>query len=213
MARTRSKRNFSRKGKKTYSVIVDGKTEVWYLQMLKKNETLPRTDIKPELPKKKKLSEQFKSVIDNSNIYDEVIWIVDFDTIIKETRENKPGTTTALQEFKEYQKEIDKNHPNVQILVNTPCLEIWLLLHFEPIGKIFPDCGGAEKILRTKHIKNYEKSEKFYKKRDNDIYKLLADKRDTAIENAEKIGDFDFNNSARSVAEIYKIFEKFGLKK
>jgi hypothetical protein len=81
MARRRNNRFTKRKVRKTYSVIVDGKTEVWYLQMLKKNETLPRIDIKPELPKKKKLSEQFKSVIDNSNIYDEVIWIVDFDTM------------------------------------------------------------------------------------------------------------------------------------
>ena len=174
---------------------------------------MPRIDIKPELPKKKKLSEQYKSVIDNSQIYDEVIWIVDFDTILKETRENKPGTKPALQKFKEYKKELDKNYPNVEVLVNTPCLELWLLLHFEEIGKLFPDCDEAEKQLRRKHIKNYEKSEKFYKKRHKDIYALIASKRDNAIENAEKLGDFDFINANKSVAEIYKIFKKLGLKK
>lgn len=213
MARSRNHRFIKRKARKTYSVIVDGRTEVWYLQMLKKNEDLPRIDVKPELPKKKKLSEQYISVIDNSKIYDEVIWIVDFDTILKETKENKSGTKPALLEFREYKNEIDKNHPNVEVLINTPCLELWLLLHFEEIGKVFPNCDSAEKQLRRKHIKNYEKSEKFYKKRHNDIYKLLRNKRDLAIENAQKLGNFDFNKANNSVAEIYKIFKKFGLKK
>lgn len=213
MGRNSNKPNFHRKGIKTYSIIVDGKTEVWYLQMLKKHEKLPRIDIKPELPKKKKLSEQFKSVTDNAAIYDEVIWIVDFDTIINETRENKIGTKTALQEFKEYKNKIDKNYSNVEVLVNMPCLELWLLLHFKSISKSFSDCASAEKQLCRKYIKNYEKSERFYKKQDNDIYKLLAAKRDDAIKNAEYIGDFDVNNPQKSAAEIVKIFKKFGLKK
>ena len=213
MARIRNKRNHHRKGKKTYSIIVDGKTEVWYLQMLKKNEDIPRIDIKPELPKKKKLSEQFKSVVENSKIYDEVVWLIDFDTILKETREAKPGSKTALQELNEYKNEIDKNIDNVELFVNTPCLELWILLHFETIGKFFPNCSDAEKRLKKLHIKDYEKSEKFFKKRSNDIYKILADKKELAIENAKKLGEFDIKNPNKSISEMYKVFEKFGIKK
>lgn len=213
MARIRNKRNQHRKGKKTYSIIVDGKTEVWYLQMLKKNEDLPRIDVKPELPKKKKLSEQFESVIENSKIYDEVVWLIDFDTILKETREAKPGSKTALQELGEYKNQIDKNITNVELFVNTPCLELWILLHFETIGKFYPNCIDAEKILKKSHVKDYEKSEKFYKKRSNDIYKLLSDKKEFAIENAKKLGEFDIKNPNKSISEMYKIFEKFGIKK
>lgn len=213
MARTKNIRNQHRKGKKTYSIIVDGKTEVWYLQMLKKNEDIPRIDVKPELPKKKKLSDQFASVKENSKIYDEVIWLIDFDTILKESKEVKQGSKTALQELNEYKIEIDKNFNNVELFINAPCLELWLLLHFETIGKFFSNCNDAEKRLKRLHIKDYEKSEKFYKKRSNDIYKLLADKKEFAIENAKKLGEFDNQNPNRSVCEMYKFFEKFGIKK
>jgi hypothetical protein len=213
MARIRNKRNHHRKGKKTYSIIVDGKTEVWYLQMLKKNEDIPRIDVKPELPKKKKLSEQFESVIENSKIYDEVIWLIDFDTILKESREAKKGSKTALQELNEYKNEIDKNVANVELLINAPCLELWILLHFERIGKFFSNCNDAEKRLKRLHIKDYEKSERFYKKRNNDIYKLLADKKEFAIENAKKLGKFDVKSLNKSISEMYKILEKFGIEK
>ncbi|WP_343330001.1 RloB family protein [Polaribacter staleyi] len=211
MARTKNLRNHHRKGKKTYSIIVDGKTEVWYLQMLKKNEDIPRIDIKPELPKKKKFSEQFASVIENSKIYDEVIWLIDFDTILKESKEAKKGSKTALQEFNEYKIKINKSFHNVQLFINAPCLELWLLLHFESIGKFFSNCNDAEKRLKQLHIKDYEKSEKFYKKRNNDIYKLLFDKKKNAISNAKKLGDFNIDNPNKSISEMYKLFEKFGI--
>ena len=213
MARTRNKRYHNRKGNKTYSIIVDGNTEVWYFQMLQKNENLPRIDIKPELPKKKKLSEQFRSVVENSHIYDEVIWLIDFDTILKESREARAGSKTALQEFNEYKTKIDKNLNNVELFVNAPCLELWILLHFKPIGKSFSNCHDAEKLLRKSHIKGYEKSERFYKKKNNDIYKLLLDKKEFAIENAKKLGEFDINNLNKSTSEMYRIFEKFGISK
>lgn len=200
-----------KKARKTYSIIVDGQTEVWYLQMLKKNEDLPRIDIKPELPRKKKLSDQFKSVINNSKIYDKVIWLVDFDTILKETRERKAGSISALQELQGYKKVLKKDFPNAQILINTPCLEIWLLLHFEPTGKFYPDCEGAEKRLKKSHLEDYEKTEKYYKKRDNDFYQRLKENQSSAIKNAKALGKFDFNNPNKGVAEIYQLFELFKL--
>ena len=42
-----------KKARKTFSIIVDGQTEVWYLQMLKKNEKLPRIDINLNYQKRK----------------------------------------------------------------------------------------------------------------------------------------------------------------
>lgn len=213
MARIKHKRNHHREGKKTYSIIVDGKTEVWYLQMLKENEDIPRIDIKPELPKKKKLSEQFVSVLENSKVYDEVIWLIDLDTILKETREAKSGSKTALQELRDYKSKIDKNieTQNVEIFVNSPCLELWLLLHFEPIGKFYSKCTDVEKRLRKSYLTNYEKSEKFHKKRGNDIYNLLSNRKQTVIENSKKLGEFDIENPNKSISEMYKIFEKFGI--
>ena len=200
-----------RKARKTFSIIVDGQTEVWYLQMLKKNEVLPRIDIKPELPKKKKFQDQYKSVIENSNYYDKVIWIIDFDTIVKETREAKKGSKTPLEYFKKYKREIE-GYKNIELLVNTPCLEFWILLHFERIGKYFASCSEVEKLLRKSYLKDYEKTEGYFKKRNGDIYQLLKKHQITARKNAEKLGNFEFNNPYKGLAEIYKILDIFEIK-
>ena len=41
--------------KPTFAVVVDGDTEVWYLQMLKRNEKQLRIEIEPKLPQRKVL--------------------------------------------------------------------------------------------------------------------------------------------------------------
>ncbi len=207
--RTDHGRGYLRKGKKTYSIIVDGQTEVWYLQMLKKHENLPRIDIKPELPKKKKLSDQFHSVIENSGIYDEVFWLIDFDTVLKENKENRKGSESTLEEFKRYTGIIKRGYPNVSLFVNNPCFELWILLHFEARGRFFPYCGDVEDRIKRLYLRDYEKSQRFYKKRDNNIYLLLAEGKELAAKNAKKLGDFDVDNVHSSVAEIYKILERF----
>ena len=76
--------------KKTYSIIVDGETEIWYFQLLKQNERLS-IDIKPELPKKKSLYDQFNTVVENARHYDKVFWVLDFDVVIKEDNDIKKG--------------------------------------------------------------------------------------------------------------------------
>ncbi|MBK6611319.1 MAG: hypothetical protein IPN25_04050 [Sphingobacteriales bacterium] len=47
-----------------FAVVVDGETEVWYLQMLKRNERDIRVSIKPEIPNKKSVKEQYDLVCD-----------------------------------------------------------------------------------------------------------------------------------------------------
>lgn len=41
----------------TFAVVVDGETEVWYLNMLKRNEPNIRVSIKPEIPNNKSVEE------------------------------------------------------------------------------------------------------------------------------------------------------------
>jgi len=89
-----------------YAVVGDGKCEFWYVQMLKRNERMISVDLKPEIPQKKKLPDQFANVLELSRVYDKVFWIVDYDVIVSETRSAKKGTKTARQEFKEYCEKI-----------------------------------------------------------------------------------------------------------
>jgi len=113
-------------GKKVYSLVVDGETEKWYFQLKKNHEELPTIDIRPDLPVKKKLREQFEYVKEQANHADQVIWLVDFDTILKENRERKQGEKSKIKEFQEYKSELEK-HENINVFVNTPCLEFWFL--------------------------------------------------------------------------------------
>ncbi len=171
------KNNKKRKGKKSYSIIVDGQTEVWYLQLMKRYEKLPRIDIKPELPKKKKLSELFELVKNNTQIYDKVICLLDFDVILRYNQ---------VEEFKKYVKQL-KGNSRAIILINNPCLEFWFLLHFKRIGKSFSKCEDIiNKLKRNKELKYYEKTEKYYKFAKYDIYKKLKPLQKSAIENAKK---------------------------
>ena len=205
--KNRKGRGSRRTGKKTYSIIVDGETEVWYFQMMKAHEELPKVDVKPELPNKKKLADQFESVKANCKSgYDKVIWLVDFDTIIKEEKEKRKEGKSIIQEFKNYYRQLQE-YENVEVFINTPCLEFWHLLHFRQTGKYYSKCENAEKDLRKNHLNDYEKSEKYYKKKNNDIYLKLKPNQKTARNNAKLLGDFDFQELESAKAEIYKIFD------
>ena len=189
---------------------MDGQTEVWYFQMMKKHEKLPRIDIKPELPKKKKLIDQFNSVLQNSLIYDGVIWVVDFDTILKEHSEAKKGQQSALQQFRVYLNKLER-HKNISVLVNTPCLEYWFLLHFMDTNKYFSKCENAEKQLKMSHLPGYEKTERYFKRRDQDIYLRLRPHQNKARATAQKLGDFNIHSPKSAKSEIYKILDLFGV--
>lgn len=202
----RQKRAIPIKSKLAFAVVVDGDCEIWYLQMLKRNERSINVNIEPKIPQKKSLTEQFQAVQELSIDYTTVFWIIDFDVILKETREAKKGTETPLQEFVKYQEKIKNQHKNVIIVVNNPCLELWLLLHFEEKPKDFNSCESAEKQLK-KYLKSYEKKKSYYTKQGNDIYLKLRPQLSKAIENAKKLKKFDADVPHRVIAEMHLFFE------
>jgi hypothetical protein len=179
--------------------------------MLRRNEKEIRVDLKPEIPQKKKLKEQYERVIEQSKHYDKVFWIVDFDVIISESKLAKKGTETPVQELKKYITELKRNNDNVIVIINNPCLEFWFLLHFEATGKYFNNCESAAKQLK-KHLSNYEKTSKFYTKQDNDIYSILKPKLNTAIVNAKKLKAFDLDKPAMAITQMHLLFETDELK-
>lgn len=175
--------------------------------MMKRHERLPRIDIKPELPAKKKLKEQFETVRENARYYDHVIWLIDLDTILRENAQSKAGQKSKLQEFKEYVERLAR-YDNVNVLVNTPCLEFWFLLHLKSTRKFYAECEGISKELRKNSLlSDYEKSERYYKKSFNDIYLKLKPHLPTAMANAANLGKFDFREPYVAKAEIYAVFE------
>ena len=191
--------------KQSFAVVVDGETEYWYLQMLKRNEPNIPFNIKPQILQKKNIDQQYKLVIELSEEeYDKVFWIVDLDVLLKEEREKK-GNTSSLQEFLNYWQQLSKQN-KVVVIVNNPCLEYWFLLHFQKTNKVFTACTDAEKQV-SQHLKGYEKTEKFFKKSNNDIYKQLKPYFQTAVSNATTLGTFDAKDYSKAKCEMPLLFQ------
>lgn len=197
----------------SFALVVDGETEIWYLQMLKRNERDIRVSIKPEIPNKKSVEEQYNLVCDLSNKeFTKVFWIIDLDTVIKEENEAPKGKKSPLKIFDEYRIHLSKNYPNVVVIVNNPCIEFWFLLHFEKTSKYFNTCSGAETQLK-KHLKDYEKTQKFFTKQNDDIYLKLKPNLKTGISNSIALGNFDNENPKQAMCEMELIFKSDELKK
>lgn len=108
---------------------------MWYLQMLKRNERGIRLNIKPEIPNKKSIKEQFELVVDLSKRgYLRVFWIIDLDAIIKEMKEISHGKRSSLQTLINFIDATKQRYKNVIVIINNPCLEYWFLLHFKRTG-------------------------------------------------------------------------------
>ncbi len=198
------------KGKPKYAVVVDGECEFWYIQMLKRHEKLISVDLKPEIPQKKKLSEQYSKVIELTKDYDKVYWVVDFDVINKETQDAKKGTKTALQEFKEYYDNIKKGSKDIAVvIINNPCFEYWILLHFETTSKFYHSYDELIKQLK-KHLDDYEKSQRYFTKQNKDIYLRLLPRLPIAISNTEKLKHFDLDSPNSGISQMHHLFENIG---
>jgi hypothetical protein len=208
----RIKRTPPVKSKPKVAVVVDGETEAWYLQMLRRNEPQIAVDIKPELPTKKTLEAQYDKVCELSQMYDTVYWILDLDTVLKESQEAPKGSKKAIDTFLEYQRAIGKQHKNVTVIINNPCLEFWFLLHFEYTTKGFANCESAEKQL-SKHFSGYEKTQKFFTRQENDIYLQLKPYLPNAIQYSKKLPPFDKDDANKSLSEMYKLFDALRLLK
>ena len=196
-------RNLSHPKKSVFSFVVDGECELWYLQLLKQHESLT-IHLEPKIPVKKKLNDQLEMVKTLSVESEKVFWIVDFDTILKETKEAKKGNKTSLQEFRDLYEQC-KNNEKIVIIVNNPCLEYWFLQHFEQTSKYFVSYDQLEKSLK-RHLPDYEKKEKYFKYSKLNIYQKLKPYLNTAISNAMLLGEFTFENTQTGMAEMYKIF-------
>lgn len=206
----------TRKGIPTFAFVVDGETEIWYLEMLRKHEQKDRgirINIKPEIPQKKKLKDQFNLACEFAkSVYDRVFWVVDLDVILKETREAK-SPNTPLDNFigiletlnSPKDKEEQKVYHKINVIVNNPCLEYWFLLHFEVSGKTFKNCAEVSSRLK-RYLRGYNKSEDYFKKKDNDIYARLKPYLRTAIGNAKALGGFDKENPQKGMCEMNDLF-------
>ena len=201
--------------KKTYGFVGDGETELWYLQMLKKNEKTLTVTIKPELPQKKSVDEQFNYVVSLAEVHEKVFWIVDMDVIIRETREFKgPRDKAPASVLKQRYQQITNDpvlRSKVIFIGNTPCLEYWILLHIFQTTRYYDTCDlVCQEIVKHEPLTGYEKTKRYYLQA-NDIYKRLKPYLNTAKTNALRTGPFDPDNLQKGLSEMHKIFTELGI--
>jgi len=194
------RRKQHRPPKDVFLIIVDGQTEKWYLEMMKESLSFPRINIKPELPKKKELHQIEKVITRQKNDYVKVIWLVDYDEIRHNHQERK---------FQDIQQKLTK-FENVEILTNNPCLEFWFLLHFCETSKLFQNCKKAENTLK-KYLKDYKKTEAYFKNHRENIYKKLKPHKSKAIQRARKLDSNEPFEDKLAKAQIYKLFDILGI--
>jgi len=215
-----SRRNISEhkkiQAKEVFGLIVDGQTESWYIQQLKSHKKDISVDLQPRLPQKKKIKELYELVEKlEKEEYSKIFWIVDLDTIIKNSRKSRKGKQTELDEFKGYYNKLSTNK-KVIIIINNPCLEYWFLQHFVRTSKYFNNYKELEKDLE-RYIKGYEKTQNFYFNCNGGkgIYSLLEPSLETAILNSKKLKKFDEANVEdykTGMAEMYKLFNELKIK-
>ncbi|HLR50176.1 MAG TPA: RloB family protein [Candidatus Sphingobacterium stercoripullorum] len=208
----RKTRKISHKIRPAYALVVDGETELWYLNMLKRNEPTIRVNIKPEIPSKKSIKDLFKLVLELlDQEYTKVFWIIDLDTLLKEANETRNSSETQLYKLLGFRDRVIASHPAVEIIINNPCLEFWFLLHFEQTSKQYTNCLNAEKQLK-KYLADYQKNRKYFTKQNNDIYIKLRPFLMNAIANSRLFGFFDNNNPQKALSEMKALFESKGFK-
>ena len=201
--------------RKTYGFVGDGETELWYLQMLKKNESKLTVTIKPELPQKKSVDDLFAYVVSLAEVHEKVFWIVDLDVIIRETREFKgpkdKSPAAILRQKYQLIKTDEKLKNKVVFIGNTPSLEYWILLHVLQTTRYYETCAQVcDEIVKHEPLTGYEKTKKYYLQA-NDIYKRLKPYLATAKANALQTGSFDPDNLQKGLSEMHKIFTELGL--
>jgi len=200
------KRKIVKHRKDTFAIIVDGETEVWYFQMLKRNEPSLQVNIEPKIPQKKKLAEQYKKVLELAEDYTKVFWIIDLDVLIAESKVAKKGGVNKIRQLRDYLNELKIKYNNVITILNNPCLEYWFVLHFKQTTKYFSKCSDAEKQLK-KHLIDYEKTQKYFTKQDNDIYLKLKSRLSTAIANSKGMQRMNIDEIERGICEMNLFFE------
>ncbi len=197
---TSRKNRPKRKARPTFAIVVEGKTEFWYFQKLKENEKQLAVNIMPTIPERKKLSELFEIVKQKANeiVHDKVFWIIDLDKIIQDGK---------VEELKRFLFELEsKEYNNVITIFNNPCLEFWFLLHFKQTTRYYRRCQKTIDELK-KYLTGYSKSEKYYLKEDNDIYRRLKPNLERALDNTRHTQRTNLNDLQRAICEMNLFFK------
>jgi hypothetical protein len=93
---------------------------------------------------------------------------------------------------------------------SNPSFEVWLLAHFRRTKAAFADCAAVIEKLNTHWRRAFERD---YEKNDENLYACLADRTQTAIDNARAVRERDWAPSpdivdCNSATDLYLLVER-----
>jgi hypothetical protein len=141
------------------------------------------------------IAEQEKTVA-RGEAFDEV-WCV-FDV-------EQAGQRQQVIEAREFADQRD-----IRLAISNPSFEVWLLAHFVRTKRSFTDCDAVVKELNKHWREHFERD---YEKNDEQLYMHLADRTQTAIDNARKVRERDWALlsdivDCNSASEVYRLVER-----
>jgi len=142
----RKKRDANKKSKRSIYFIVEGCTEENYIKLLK---LIYRRNVQIKNcngGSAKKVLQEAKKIINKygDEYLGYVIWF-DRDTYNPDRDYNLFNSLKVRESVKTY--------------ISSPCVENWLLAHFQKINEQEPQCGRCLAILKQKYIARYEKND------------------------------------------------------
>ena len=96
---------------------------------------------------------------------------------------------------------------DINLLLSSPCFEVWLLLHYQYTTKFIKDYADMKSVLQ-KYIPTYTKTA--------DVYELINDRTKTALENAKRVErhhlqdgcKLPFGVDVNPFTDVYKLLER-----
>jgi len=176
----------NRRKRETAAIIGEGITEKYYIESIKdltKVSVLPR-----ELNRKASNLQTLQREIENAiNLgFDFVYCLIDMDG--KNDGANKQSYQKLKMEFEGEHIDDKKGIKcKVVFIESERCTELWFLYHFlkQPVTRKFNSYKEVEKVLKT-YVKNYDKTDKFFKSIGN-LHSLLTKRvPDGSLDNAVK---------------------------
>ena len=209
---------------KTVVVIVDGEDEKWYLEKVRehyKPNVLKKVKIIPELATKKKVKdlveEARQKVLDGCH---KVCLLLDFDDPLNHKEElfnfkafyDDYTSVNDKEQFESLSAKRKKKlewMQHLQLVINSPCLEYWYLLHHHKTTKFYKSYSDLlPDLRRIPNFKEYVKDEKFYKSSPDIYLRLGGDEALSKARNNSLLFDWEYCKD-RGLSEMSLIFDFF----
>lgn len=194
-----------RKPKKTILIVCEGeKTERYYLDGLKREETIRKAFAITIVPGKGGSRRQIiERAINKKNErrkeIDAVLCV--FDTESLENPQVREDLEAARQEAR---------HNGITLYLSNPSIEVWFLAHFKRTSQSFKDSKAVIAELDKKWGPAFKQP---YDKSDERMYKKLARRTQTAVNNAKMVVEIDHREKPdiadrNSSTDFYQLVER-----